>query len=171
MPVGLALGLVSPLGKLNNATYMNAVRRILEHSGVEFLGMPNWISSKAYFDVGWPGAIQLGSRTVVSHFARLLTHDYSLSTYGRRSGDLEPGEQLLLRGRVILQEDSFVGMGATILPGVTVGRGSVVGAGSVVTSDVPDDTVVGGSPARPLVSTGDRYARMREQALLLGRRS
>jgi len=38
--------------------------------------------------------------------------------------------------------------GATILPGVTVGRYAVVGAGAVVTKDVPDYSVVVGSPAR-----------------------
>jgi maltose O-acetyltransferase len=35
-----------------------------------------------------------------------------------------------------------------VLPGVTVGRNAVVGAGSVVTSDVPDDVLVVGNPAR-----------------------
>ncbi len=47
-------------------------------------------------------------------------------------------------------ENAWIGAGATILPGVTVGRNAVVGAGSVVTKDVPPNTVVVGSPARPI---------------------
>ncbi len=44
----------------------------------------------------------------------------------------------------------WIGMGACILPGVTIGDGSVVGAGSVVTRDVPAYVVAVGNPARPV---------------------
>jgi acetyltransferase-like isoleucine patch superfamily enzyme len=39
-------------------------------------------------------------------------------------------------------------MGAIICPGVTIGRNAVVAAGAVVTTDVPDNVVVGGVPAK-----------------------
>lgn len=37
-----------------------------------------------------------------------------------------------------------MGMGASIMPGVTIGENSVVAGGAVVTKDVPDNVVVGG---------------------------
>ncbi len=43
-----------------------------------------------------------------------------------------------------------IGANATILPGVTIGENAFVGAGSVVVSDVPQNTVVVGNPARAL---------------------
>ncbi|PYQ19463.1 MAG: hypothetical protein DMF81_21780, partial [Acidobacteria bacterium] len=43
---------------------------------------------------------------------------------------------------------SFVGAGATLLPGVRVGRGSFVAAGSVVIGDIPAGTLAAGVPAR-----------------------
>ena len=43
---------------------------------------------------------------------------------------------------------TWIGAGATILPGVTIGENSVVGAASVVTRDVPPDTIVAGNPAK-----------------------
>ncbi len=51
---------------------------------------------------------------------------------------------------VILERGSFVGVGATILAGVTVGQCAFVAAGSVVNQDVPPFHVVGGVPARVL---------------------
>ena len=45
-----------------------------------------------------------------------------------------------------------VGMGARVLPGVTIGSDVVVGANSVVTNDVKDHAIVAGAPARPVKS-------------------
>ena len=43
---------------------------------------------------------------------------------------------------------AFLGIGACVLPGVTIGAHAVVGAGAVVTDDVPPRCVVVGNPAR-----------------------
>lgn len=43
---------------------------------------------------------------------------------------------------------AFLGLGAIVLPGVTIGENGYVGAGAVVTEDVPDRCVVVGNPAR-----------------------
>ena len=51
---------------------------------------------------------------------------------------------------VVIENGSFIGVNATIMPGVTIGPCSVVAAGSVVTSTVEPFTVVGGVPARVL---------------------
>jgi acetyltransferase-like isoleucine patch superfamily enzyme len=51
---------------------------------------------------------------------------------------------------VTIEDDVWIGVNATILPGVRVGRGAVVAAGSVVTQDVPEFAIVGGVPAKVL---------------------
>lgn len=47
-------------------------------------------------------------------------------------------------------EKVWIGGNVTILPGVTIGNNVVVAAGAVVTKDVPDNTLVGGVPARKI---------------------
>ncbi|MBQ6265387.1 MAG: sugar O-acetyltransferase [Clostridia bacterium] len=51
-------------------------------------------------------------------------------------------------GKVLIKKNAWIGMNATICPGVTIGRYAVVAAGAVVTKDVPDYAVVGGVPAK-----------------------
>lgn len=50
--------------------------------------------------------------------------------------------------QVVINNDVWIGANAVILPGVTIGRHAVVAAGAVVTTDVPENTVVGGVPAK-----------------------
>jgi acetyltransferase-like isoleucine patch superfamily enzyme len=42
----------------------------------------------------------------------------------------------------------WIGVNATIMPGIHIGTGAVVAAGAVVTKDVDPYTVVGGVPAK-----------------------
>ena len=59
-------------------------------------------------------------------------------------------EQGISTNPVVIGDDVWIGANAVILPGVTIGRHCVVAAGAVVTKDVPDNTVVGGVPAKVL---------------------
>lgn len=54
----------------------------------------------------------------------------------------------LTAGRIHIKKNAWIGANATILQGVTIGENSVVAAGAVVSQDVPDNTIVGGIPAK-----------------------
>lgn len=49
---------------------------------------------------------------------------------------------------VIVEDDVVIGANAVIIEGVRIGKGAVVAAGAVVLSDVPENTVVAGNPAK-----------------------
>ena len=59
-------------------------------------------------------------------------------------------EQGITTKPVIIGDDVWIGANAVFLPGVTIGKHCVVAAGAVVTKDVPDDTIVGGVPAKEI---------------------
>lgn len=46
----------------------------------------------------------------------------------------------------------WVGMNVTILKGVTIGDGAIIAAGAVVNKDVPENSLVGGVPAKVIKS-------------------
>ena len=49
---------------------------------------------------------------------------------------------------VIIGDNSWIGEGVIIMPGVTIGKGCVIGAHSIVNKDVPDYSMAVGSPAK-----------------------
>jgi acetyltransferase-like isoleucine patch superfamily enzyme len=68
----------------------------------------------------------------------------------------------VFRSAVTLMDGCWIGIGAVILPGVTVGRNAVVAANSVVNRDVADFTVVGGIPAKFIKAIASEAAEVRD---------
>ena len=56
--------------------------------------------------------------------------------------------EAISKGDITVDDDVWIGCGATIVSGVHIGQGAVVAAGSVVTKDVPPYAIVGGVPAK-----------------------
>lgn len=48
----------------------------------------------------------------------------------------------------IIEDDVWIGYGATVMCGVTIGEGSIIGAGSLVTKDVQPYSIYAGVPAK-----------------------
>jgi acetyltransferase-like isoleucine patch superfamily enzyme len=57
-------------------------------------------------------------------------------------------QPLETKGKIVVDDHVWLGVGVIVLSGVRIGKGAVVGAGSVVTHDIPDGGVVVGVPAR-----------------------
>lgn len=62
--------------------------------------------------------------------------------------DGEPHSEARSKGKIVIENDVWIGANAMILSGVKIGNGAVVAAGSVVTKDVPPYAIVGGVPAK-----------------------
>jgi UDP-2-acetamido-3-amino-2,3-dideoxy-glucuronate N-acetyltransferase len=65
----------------------------------------------------------------------------------------------------LVRRGASIGSNATILAGVVIGAGALVGAGAVVTRNVEPDTIVVGSPARPVSDAHHRRLRFASAAL------
>lgn len=126
------------------------------HGGKIIVGDHCFIGQNTYL---WSASeIRVGNRVLISHDVNIHdTNSHSLSAARRH----EHFKDIFSRGApialddiptrpIMIEDDAWIGFGATVLKGVTVGRGAIVAARSLVTKDVPPYTIVAGSPAREI---------------------
>ncbi len=87
--------------------------------------------------------VKLGDAVIVNTSAS-VDHDCVIGS-GVHIG---PGAHLA--GEVHVEEHSFIGIGAVVLPRLRIGHGAIIGAGAVVTRDVSPGQTVVGNPAKSL---------------------
>ena len=58
--------------------------------------------------------------------------------------------EALSKGDIVVDDDVWIGYGATVLSGVHIGQGAVIAAGAIVTKDVEPYQIVAGVPAKPI---------------------
>lgn len=85
------------------------------------------------------GGITIEDNVMLAPKVSLLSEGHPVSPENRHS---------LMVGRILIKKNACIGANVTILPGVTIGENSIVAAGAVVSKDVPDNTIVGGIPAK-----------------------
>nr|WP_243692494.1 acyltransferase [Curtobacterium sp. PhB146] len=103
------------------------------------VGEKTFLNEGIYLDLS--ERITIGKECAIGHEVLFTTASHQLANSTRRAGAaaVQP---------ILVGDGTWIGSRATILPGVRIGSGCVVGAGAVVTSDVPDNSVYAGVPAR-----------------------
>ncbi len=90
--------------------------------------------------------------SIAQHVTFLLDVEHHIdyiSSYPYKAKILDdPNPEAFSKGNIMVDNDVWIGYGATILSGVHIGQGAVIAAGAVVTKDVPPYAIVGGVPAK-----------------------
>lgn len=106
------------------------------------VGEDVWIGPFTILD-GSGGGLSIGRCCSISAGVHLYTHDSVVHALSGRKAPLH-------RAPVRIGECSFIGPHSIVKAGVTIGSHCVVAAHSFVNRDVPDRTIVAGTPARPV---------------------
>ena len=107
------------------------------------IGDESWIGQQCFFHSA--GGLEIGARVGIGPGVRIITSVHAEA--GRHIPVLFSPVQT---AQVTIGDDSDIGVGSVVLPGVTIGQGAIIGAGAVVTEDVPEYCVAAGVPARVL---------------------
>ena len=104
------------------------------------VGEGAWIGPYTLLD-GSQGGIVIGHHCSISAGVQIYTHDTVLWS-------LSGGTAAKRVGAIAIGDCTYLGSQAIVACGVTIGSQCVAAAGSFVSRDVPDRTIVGGTPAK-----------------------
>lgn len=127
---------LSYLGE-NTMIYPN----VIIHSP-ENVKIGNNVSIAEFVHIWGGGGIEIGDDVMIASHTAItsITHDPQAKIY----------RGTLIKKKVKIGNNVWIGAGSVILPGIIIGDGAIIGAGSVVTKDVPPNTIVAGVPAKPI---------------------
>jgi len=110
--------------------------------GALFIGAGTWIQPRCQINA-YKGSIHVGSGVDMAPGCALYSYDHGFDP-GRAIRE----QPLRTKGDIVVGDHAWLGFGVIVLSGVRIGSGAVVGAGAVVTTDIPDNAVAVGRPAR-----------------------
>lgn len=94
--------------------------------------------------------VTIGAQTLIASKVFIADHhhgEYRIADANSRP-HIPPAERPLVARPVYIGERVWIGENVCVLPGVRIGDGAIIGAGAIVTSDIPDNCIAVGNPAR-----------------------
>ncbi|MDG6997812.1 MAG: hypothetical protein JRN15_01715 [Nitrososphaerota archaeon] len=99
------------------------------------------------YEPWYANLLELKDGVVISAGVRFVQHD---SSYPNIVGNLP-----IKFGKIVVGENSYIGVNSVILPGVTIGDHCLIAAGSIVNKNIPSYSIAAGNPARIIGSVND----------------
>jgi acetyltransferase-like isoleucine patch superfamily enzyme len=88
--------------------------------------------------------IEIGNKCLIAPFVYIVDSNHSI----------DAGEPIRFQknttDKIVIKNDVWIGAHSLILPGVTIGNGAVIAANSVVNTNIADNEIWAGSPAKKL---------------------
>lgn len=107
-----------------------------------------------------PKLISFGNNVVVASGVTFVTHDVIDKVLNKMDYNFDFRYNC---APIKVGNNVFIGCNVTILPNVKIGDNVIVAAGSIVTKDIPDNSVVGGNPAK-VIGSFDKYVSNRKKS-------
>lgn len=90
------------------------------------------------------GGLTLGANVVIARNVAIYTYNHNFR------GEALPFDRNSISKPVTIDDNVWIGINVTIVPGVHIGEGAVIGAGTVLSQDVPPLAIVGAAGQRIL---------------------
>lgn len=111
----------------------------------EFIRIGNNVGIGEYAYLGGGGGLTIGDDCIVGQYFSCHPENHCY----KNNEELIRLQGVTRKG-IVIGKNCWIGSKVTILDGVTVGDNCVIAAGAVVNKNMPDNSVIGGVPARVL---------------------
>lgn len=144
---------VSALSKhgieFGNNVSIGAFSRIIVSTSFNNIGekikIGNNVGIGEFAYLGGSGGLEIGDECIVGQYLSCHpeNHNYENLDFSIRNQGVD-------RKGIIIGKNCWIGSKVTILDGVKIGNGCILAAGSVITKSFPDNSIIGGIPAKLL---------------------
>lgn len=107
-----------------------------------------------------PYLVEIGDDVRLNYGLTIMTHDFTTLVFKNYYGEFLPSS-----GKVKIGNNVYFGRHCTVLKGVTIGNNCIIGYGSLVMKDIPDNSVVAGSPAKVICTLEQYYEKRKKKSL------
>lgn len=120
-----------------------SIREMVIIKDFDNLEIGNNVSIHPFCYIDAHGGILIADDVSIAHGSSILSTNHTWE-----NENIPIKYNVITKGKVIIDNDVWIGCGCRILAGVTIHSRAVVAAGAVVTKDVYKNTVVAGVPAK-----------------------
>lgn len=149
---------VSALGRqgveFGNNVSIGAFSRIIVSTSFNKIGeiikIGNNVGIGEFAYLGGSGGLEIGDECIIGQYLSCHpeNHHYDIL-------DISIRHQGVSRKGIKIGKNCWIGSKVTILDGVEIGNGCVLAAGSVITKSFPENSIIGGVPAKLLKTRND----------------
>lgn len=111
------------------------------------IGSRTTFGNDCYF--GAAGGIEIGDDVVAGQFIRFHSENHNFS-----DTEILIREQGVTHQGIKIGNNCWIGSGAVFLDGAEIGNGCVIAANAVVNKKYPENSVIGGVPAKVIMKRG-----------------
>lgn len=105
------------------------------------------VSISDYVTIDVCNDIYIGDDVALGHGVTLFTHNHDYTDFSKAAW-----KGGVLHAPIVIEDGAWIGANVTIMPGVRIGKRAVIGTGAIVTSDVDENGLYVGIPARKVKS-------------------
>lgn len=97
--------------------------------------------------IGCINSIIIGNNVLFA--SKVFITDHFHGDINRTDLNISPMQrELFSKGKVVIEDNVWIGEGVCIMPDVCIGKNTIIGANSVVTKSFPPNSVIAGNPAK-----------------------
>lgn len=128
------------------------------------IGTESSLHANSIIEVGQRGSVSIGDHTHIQPMCQLSAYVGELVignnvqiaprcafypyNHQVKLSDEISNQPLVSKSGIHIGDGAWLGYGVVVLDGVRIGKGAVIGASAVVSSDIPDNAIAAGAPAK-----------------------